>query len=340
MRFDKSIPSANTPTASSRSSYYDYGIYRCMVIRVNYIDNPKNISKGSNNPEVDYDVIVLGGKREGHIFTNVKDAGTLGGQYNYSEKIYRATSEKSFVSSDGGKEAAEQDGDIVYVAFIDGVTNAPIIIGAGTQHLDFNKTGATEADSQRMLFQYNGVNVLIDKDGQLFVTRKKGELDSELGAFVPNEEEDPHVKVKFEGEIVELEDDNGNIITIDSENQKITICSVKEIELKSDVIKMIAESEFRVETKTVNIETEEYNLNASTSVNIDTQTTTVNSNSVNINGAATAINSGTTAITGTTLLGGGGPGVARLGDRSVGTGNRGKPVISTIISGSSRVFSS
>jgi hypothetical protein len=39
------------------------------------------------------------------------------------------------------------------------------------------------------------------------------------------------------------------------------------------------------------------------------------------------------------LLGGGGPGLARLGDRAFGVGNMGAPVSSTIIQGSSKVFS-
>lgn len=338
-RFDDSVPSANTPIAKNKFYDYEHGIFKCMVMRVHYTDEETNLTQGAKNPQVTYDVIVIGGKREGHIFNNVRDASALGGQYNYHEKIWRAASEPSFVKSDGGKEAIEQDGDIVFVAFVDGVTDAPVILGGGTSPLDEDQTGATKEDGPRMLFEYNGVNVLIDKDGQLFVTRKKGEQNPDLETFVPNEEEDPHVKVKFEGEIVELEDDNGNIVTIDSENQKITICSVKEIELKSDVIKMIAESEFRVETKTVNIETIDYNLN-STNVNVSATDTNIDSTNVNVSGSQTNINSGTTAITGTTLLGGGGPGVARLGDRSIGSGNHGKPVISTIVQSSSRVFSS
>jgi hypothetical protein len=39
------------------------------------------------------------------------------------------------------------------------------------------------------------------------------------------------------------------------------------------------------------------------------------------------------------IIGGGGPPVARLGDTAIGTGNLGAPVVSTIIQGSSKVFS-
>lgn len=51
-------------------------------------------------------------------------------------------------------------------------------------------------------------------------------------------------------------------------------------------------------------------------------------------------NSSTTSVNGTTiLLSGGGLPVARVGDKAIGTGNHGAPVISTIIAGSSKVFS-
>lgn len=307
-RSDGSIESSNLPFYSSKFSKLEQNIYRCMVINVYFIDDEQNLTNGSLNQEVLYDCIVIGGKLNGHILTNVKDSRMLGGQYNYSEKVWRASSNKSFLPENGGKKIAEQDGDIVYVGFLDGNTNFPIILGGSLNNQDMSQTGAKKDKGPRLLFQYNGINVLIDKNGQLYVTRKQGEYKSDLEAFVPTEKK-PHSKVSFEDKIIKIEDDNDNVVIIDSENQKITITSKKEIDLTSDIIKMIANTKFSIETKTVNITAE--------TVSIDANTTTTS---------------------GTTLLAGGGLGVARLGDRAVGSGNHGSPVVSTIIQASNKAF--
>jgi hypothetical protein len=308
-RIDKSIESANIPSAYRRMGNYDASVHRCMVIRRYFTDDNKNVTKGSTNQVVTYDCIVIGGPKDGIILDSVRDASSLGGQYNYSEQIWRPVSKVSF-TPERGAQLEEQDGDIVYVSFLNGNKSFPVIIGGDKQALN-EEVGATKQDGPRMLFQYNGIHVLIDKDGQLFFTRKAGEIDSELREFVPDEENDPKVKVSFEGDNVLLEDDGGNRILIDAENQKIFIETEAEFEINTQTLKMIADAEFSVETSVANITASAVNINAST-----------------------------TNISGNVFMGGGGPGVARIGDRAVGTGNKGRPVVSTIISGSGNTFSS
>jgi hypothetical protein len=104
-----------------------------------------------------------------------------------------------------------------------------------------------------------------------------------------------------------IEDVNGNFIKLDFKENKITINSTGSSAVNT--------SENKDETVGGN-----FNLNISGNANITA------SGAAFIDGSAV-------------LLGGGGPGVSRLGDRAVGTGNLGAPVTSTIIQGSPKVLS-
>lgn len=295
-RNDGSFESANTPAAWRQTEDIDDSLFKAMITRVYYVDEQNNISKGARNAEVSYEAIIVGGSREGQIVTNVRDISSLGGEYNASERIWRATSKKSFVKG-SGTPLEEQDGDLVYIQFLNGNDNFAVILG-GAKHFKNTTTGAKKAEGPRVLWEYNGIRVLINNKGELTVTQYGGKVDTDKETFVPEKEEAASIQMLDKKVIIK--DKSENIITIDATSKKITIAAPEAFEVTTKMMKVMADNAFTLETSTVNI-------TASGTVNISGQQV---------------------------LLGGGGPGVARLGDTAIGTGAHGVTVVSTIINGS------
>lgn len=180
-RLDGSVRSSNTPNSLYADQVeMDYDTYRCMVVKVYYIDDQKNFT--FDNKQVTYDCIVLGGRREGQIIANCKMVNYLGGQFNYHERILRPA--ESPFNGPGRVLPKEQKGDIVYVQFV-GKTSNPIIIGLGTHMLDKDTTGAKKNDGPRWLEEYNGVNTHVNKTGEYELVRKGGTFNSAKGYFTP-----------------------------------------------------------------------------------------------------------------------------------------------------------
>jgi len=182
-RSDGSIQSANTPargTLASEKVESDSGMYRCMVVEVNFTDSLGNLT--FDNKQVTYDCIILGGRKEGQVIPNCKLANPLGGQYNYHERILRKA-ENPFTGL-LGRAPAEQKGDIVYVQFVQKTSN-PVILGLGVHPLDKTTTGATFSDGPIWVEEYNGINRSINKDGEFELVRKGGTFNLLKGYFVP-----------------------------------------------------------------------------------------------------------------------------------------------------------
>jgi hypothetical protein len=201
LRNDGSVQSANTPDArflSRNKVDRDYAIYRCMVSQVNYIDDPSNTT--FQNKQVTYNAVIIGGKKEGQEIQNIKSAFSYGGEHNFHEKIWRSIEPNT--KGIGEKPIAEQTGDIVFVAFVQGDTSAPVIVGGGTQPLDEDSTGATRADGHRMRSQYNGIFEEINKSGEWEFVRKGGAYDDAKDFFTPQDkQESPEEDKLFEARL-------------------------------------------------------------------------------------------------------------------------------------------
>ena len=234
LRRDGSIRSANVPSYDklAQNRQKDYGLYRCMVMEVYYTDDPKN--KTFQNKQVTYDAVIIGGAKEGQIIKNIKAGSALGGEYNYSEKIYRKL--EAPLSGAGKKAMAEQKGDIVYVEFLQGDPSAPVIIACGTSPLDLEKTGATKADGPRWVEEYNGVFKKIDKLGNLSIWIKGGIFDEEKGILVPTEDpvqyaiqdeysvaEEKHTQTFKSGLKVETDGLNDKVVITTKAGAKVTV---------------------------------------------------------------------------------------------------------------------
>lgn len=236
-RQNGSIQSANLPTYGSlrkNEVAKDFGIYRCMVTEVFFTNDQNNTT--FVNKQVTYEAIILGGRKEGQIITNIRNTNQLGGQYNYHERIFRKTFRP--FSGQNSQDLPEQKGDIIYVSFIDGDTSLPIIIGCGTHPLDVDTTGATKEDGMLFRQEYNGIFQSINKDGEFELIRKGGTYNAEGQYFVPadraeEEENGKAAEEKFQFKMQFLKgkavwEDPNNIMTIDKEGKKWSLTVDKE----------------------------------------------------------------------------------------------------------------
>lgn len=180
IRSDGSVQSHATPTYQNAGRKEDFGLYRCMVTKVVYCDDPSNITSNGSSPRVTYDVVVLGGFASGQVISNCRLATDLSGNDSYWERTLRAA-EKNVSET----RLTDSDGDIVYVQFIQGHTGYPVIIGCDQGIKTTGLIGTNKADGPRSVRQFNGVHEEINKDGELTIKVKGGTATAEKGSFKP-----------------------------------------------------------------------------------------------------------------------------------------------------------
>lgn len=213
-RWNGSIQSANTPVYSNTGmSREDYGMYRCMVTDVLYVDDDRNISKKSKNPEVLYEVVILGGKASGQTLSYCRLASYLDGDNNYSEFTLKKASKDISKT-----KLSDNDGDIVYVQFVQGHDAYPVIIGMARGINQ--KIGTKKADGPRFIEGYNGVETLIDNKGQRITTMKGGQVKD--GGFKPGDSS--VIKEEWnKDEKITTTFKSGLTVTADGKNDKVEI---------------------------------------------------------------------------------------------------------------------
>jgi hypothetical protein len=175
-RSDGSIDSANNPISGNRYAIRDFGLYKAQVVNVLYADAPENNTASDKNPQVLYEVRIMGGSRDGQIFRNVTELQLAGGISNYSEHVWKGTTtltRQDVASVLNIESYAELNGDIVYIQFINGEVNYPVIIG-GSKHGSNNFPAATIADGPRKISKFNGITQAITKDGEFSWTKANG----------------------------------------------------------------------------------------------------------------------------------------------------------------------
>lgn len=181
VRTDGSIQPTATPTPQNIISRKDYGLYRGMVTVVKYVDDQQNITQNSENPEVLYDVVILGGLKQGQIVSNCRLSSDFGGNFNYYERVLPASSKRF-----NEVPLEQHDGAIVFFEFTQGHSGYPVIVAVDGGTKTVGKTGATKDEGPILRREYNGVFELIDKFGDYTYIKKNGEINTETGQFEPN----------------------------------------------------------------------------------------------------------------------------------------------------------
>lgn len=220
-RWDGSVLSENFPSIEFSKKFSTFAILRVILTGIQYTDSNKNIYKGTQAPEVTYSGVILGGISDGQALTNIRDASALSGESgNYGEKIYKVCSKPFF-----GKNAVpveKQDGALVYVAFLDGNYDFPIIIGKAKGVLDRTFTGATKADGPRTKWQYNGNLFEINKNGEFTFTHKGGTYNSTSNTFEPNETANK-TQIQVKDDILTVSTEGGATVSINGTTKNITL---------------------------------------------------------------------------------------------------------------------
>lgn len=235
IRNDGSIQASATPTFQNAGRSEDFGLYRCVVVKVKYVDDPQNITTNAQNPRVLYDCVVQGGFASGQKISNCRLSSDLGGNSSFWERTLRAS------SKDVSKtRLSECDGDIVYVQFNQGHTGSPVIVALDVGIAPV-ETGASQAQGPRSVRQYNGVREEINNSGELQIDVKGGSANPEKGAFTPSatplltmkaSKDEAYTRTFKSGlsitedgknDVVTVKTKGGVTITADGKNDEITL---------------------------------------------------------------------------------------------------------------------
>lgn len=180
IRNDGSVRSANEPAWDNRAKVRDFGLYRGFVHDVIYTDDTANDSGVKDPNEVLYQVILIGGERDGQVFTNARLMRKLGGFANFEEislKKAEGITKQDFSSIIAAGDLAIADtstlnGDVVYIQFLNGDPQMPVITGMGYHQKA--PVEATADDAPRMRKKYNGIYKEITKDGEYTWSKDNG----------------------------------------------------------------------------------------------------------------------------------------------------------------------
>lgn len=175
---DGSIVTSNIPLYQRKSAnqrkYGNFSIVKARVDEVVYGDDNRNTTFNTANKQVEYICTILGGVESGKKLFGVINSSMFGGVNNFGEIIRTPMSDDDFAGSTP-KTADVTRGEIVLIARIHGMYSSNVIIGA-VKHPK-SKTIATKNDGQRVMFEYNGIKVTIDKNGGLSLTNTGGVKD-------------------------------------------------------------------------------------------------------------------------------------------------------------------
>lgn len=176
-RPDGSYNSIHNKNSSGAEFPRDFGTYKALITGISYADTDGNPTKNDPTAEVLYEVQIMGGHRDGQIFSNARVLNSFGGISNFEERTLKPVttlSTKDFANPYFTFEVVKVlNGDQVYVQFVSGNLYSPLIIGCAKHPLGTN-TGVTEAESSKYKIQFNGIYEEIDKDGQYLWKKANG----------------------------------------------------------------------------------------------------------------------------------------------------------------------
>lgn len=295
-----------------------FGVYRGIVVKTVYPDDPAN----SNGQRMEYAV-----KVRGQVYPNALNMKEAGGIYNYKERV-RKHVEKAFNNKlEEGTYDENLDGEYVYVMFVESNGNVPLIIGSADhpRRPAYNKI--LKADGIVDIEEFNGVEFLIDKDGN-YTIKQVGLKDKE-GAIQNQAAVDSQIKMHSNGDIEfnthgtdGMADLRMKFTKADKKAEIFAQNNQAVLDASGILLKDKNDNEVKLESGLITINTSG-----------TAKFTGEGGTEVGAASSATQVKGSTVA-----LAGGGAP-VARLGDQAIGIGNMGAPVVSNITQGSPKVTS-
>lgn len=288
---DGGVISSGVPISKKRSDEHNtlFGLYRGVVIRVIYPDDPDNSTK----ERVEYVV-----KVNGQEYRNCVPMTDVGAVNNYHEKILKPV-EKSYSGQlDKSTYDENVDGEQVYVMFLMGNGNVPIIVGS-CQHQK-RKKKFKKADGVFDEMEFNGIQVqtdakgnytirqmgLKDKDGTILNPEAKGaliKLGGVDGDILLKSSKNGLIQMDKDGGISIIAKD-GSILTMNAKDGSVLLVSKagQAITMNGDAINIAEKSGktlISLNGKSCQV--------TSDKVVIQSKETTINSGTVNIGNGAT-----------------------------------------------------
>lgn len=307
-----------------------FGVFRGHIIRAIYPDEPEN----TNKKRMEYVVNV-----RGQDYPNAISIKSLGGINQQSETIHKGVEKSTTGQINSGQFPENLDGEMVYVMFIEGHGNIPLIVGCAEHPRSEKKFKKEDGRFDRE--EFNGVEFLVDKDSN-YLIKQTGRKDPEgkvlneagVGSFVKMSgngdveinthgtegSADLRMKLTKADKKMEFYAQENKVI-YDASGVSIVDKNANEFKFTAAGVEMKAVDAFKVAAT------------GDAEVKADGMAKFEGTGGTNVGSSASATN-----VNGTTVaLAGGGAPVAKLGSRCIGTGNLGAPVVSTIIEGSTKV---
>lgn len=180
---DGAVIESALPVTNKADEYIRFNnktLYRAQVEEVLYVDDERNKSKQC----VEYNLTLTSYKaNDGYRrIYNARSINSLGGLNDFSEIIYQPKTQELTRGKEGGKAYPENtNGDFVMVMFLEGNEQSCVILGSWYHprtNIPESKTKrAKKEDGHRVKFEYNGVVVEINKDGELIMQSLGGPRD-------------------------------------------------------------------------------------------------------------------------------------------------------------------
>lgn len=246
-------PLQNTEQESSETKFFgDLSLKIGQVIRINYPDP----GKAQTTQTTTYDIIVNQNAGDGaktDIYYGAQMSNIFGGLADYVDYTARTNSDKGqFILSGQAITEANYDkilGSHVIIACIDGSSTDSVIVGALPHYLNTIVNEKTykkpiKADGHFLNFMFNGVNININKNGELLIkkggpTNAKGALDEDNKEGGKKEQANSFIQIDKAGKILlsttnkEKIEEADNLITINKDGSiNIKIKDGKTLEIK------------------------------------------------------------------------------------------------------------
>lgn len=203
----------------------NFMLAKARVDQVIYADDPRNTTRNSPNPQVQYICTVLGGSEAGRRIFNVRSVVPLGtgARFNASEVIQTPMLPGSPQDKQGGKVTPPEKttGSLVLIARMHGDEDSAVIIN-NLKHPQ-SAPPATKEDGQRFAWEFAGINVQITKDGAFSLSFGGGHKDKD-GKPANQQVAGGTIQISKDG-VVSLSDGQGQEISIDKTNKKVSLKS-------------------------------------------------------------------------------------------------------------------